>query len=73
MLLPGTSFAVVAMSSVCPPLGLSTAGRLSFQEFSSALLATWDQKVLYSTGGAVSQFLAWVWANWALGLAKFLF
>lgn len=68
--MPSTGFALGAISSVCSPLGWSAAGPHSFQELPPAFLVRGGQKRVSTVGGVVTLLPAWVWANWAAGLAK---
>ena len=42
------------------------------QVFLSASLVRWSWETLFTVSGAMTQLLAWAWANQALGLANFL-
>lgn len=69
---PGSGFALGTICFVCPPLCLSSAGLHSFHVFSEAPLVRYSEETLLIVSGAVTQLLSWVWANQALGPAKFL-
>lgn len=66
-----TGFTLQTIDSVWPFLSSSATGPHSFQELSLAFLVRWGWKTLSVVGGAVIQFFAWAWANWALEPAKF--
>ena len=69
---PSAGFALGMISSAHSPLNLSDAGMHSFQELSPVLLVKWGWNVLSTVSETVAQFLAWAWANQALGKAKLL-
>lgn len=69
----GPGFALEVISFACLPLYSSTAGPHSFQVFPPATLVICHQETLPTVGGAVTQFLASVWANQLLARQSFSF
>lgn len=63
--MPGPGFALGVISSAHLPLGFSMICYI-------ALLVRCVWEALSTGGGAVTQLLAWVWANQALGIAELL-
>lgn len=65
-----TGFALGQISSACPPLVSRATGLHIFQELLPALLIKWGWETLSTVSGAVTQHLAWIWANQTLSLTK---
>lgn len=61
--MPGTGFALGAISSPDLPFGSSAMESHHFQEFPLALLVKWSWKTCSEVGEAVSQLLAWLWEH----------
>lgn len=69
---PGTGFVLGVISSAHPLLHSSIAGLHSFQVLLPAILVTCGLETLSTLGGAVTQLLAWAFANKTLGLGQLL-
>lgn len=69
---PGTGFMLGVICSAHQLLHSSIAGLHSFQVFLPAILVTWGLETLSTLDKAVTQLLAWAFANKALRLEKLL-
>lgn len=70
--MPGTGFALGAISLAHLPLGLSVTMLHNFQMFSLAPLVKCSQETFSVAGGAMTNLAAWAWANWPLRWVKIL-
>lgn len=68
----GTAFALGWISSANLPPGWSATELPEVAANVTCPMVRWDQEILSTVGGAVTQPPAWEWANQILGMAKLL-